>query len=207
MIDGVDESQADVRVVVGHEHDVKQLLALGVNVPESCVHSLQSLETRPKADLSYFRRQCCGMVARVCVWGQVGVKNKAYYACTAHKRHDLTHISDSPARLHARLSYGNSWRRPFSWTAALVLFIQALEGNPCIDRSRLCYGRFKRVSLALSFQRHIFFHVNLPLQMECFSEPVGSSSRIHLAKTESVCFNKSSVCHIQSGPVGFLLPG
>lgn len=43
MIDGIDESQADVCVVVGHEHDVKELLALGVKLPQLRVHSLQSL--------------------------------------------------------------------------------------------------------------------------------------------------------------------
>lgn len=101
MIDGVDESQADVRVVVGHEHDIKQLLALRVNVPESCIHSLQSLKTRPNADLSYFRRQCSiigavgwrHMCVGVGVWA--GWCKKAYYACTAHRWHGLTHISDS----------------------------------------------------------------------------------------------------------------
>lgn len=95
MIDGVDESQADVRVVVGHEHDIKQLLALGVNVPESCIHSLQSLETSPNADLSYSRG--CGAAGwwhvYVCVCGQVGVKK--LIACTAHRWHDLTLIGDS----------------------------------------------------------------------------------------------------------------
>lgn len=46
MIDRIDESQADVGVIVGHEHDVKELLALGVNLPQLRVHSLQSLRTR-----------------------------------------------------------------------------------------------------------------------------------------------------------------
>lgn len=45
MIDGVDEPQADVSVVVGHEHHIKQLLALRVNLSQSCIYSLQSLGT------------------------------------------------------------------------------------------------------------------------------------------------------------------
>lgn len=55
VIDGVDESQTNVGVVVGHQHHVEQLLALGVNVPQSCVHGLQRLETRPgKTDTGSF---------------------------------------------------------------------------------------------------------------------------------------------------------
>lgn len=45
MIDGVDEPQADVCVVVGHEHDIKKLLALWVKLPQPSVHRLQSLRT------------------------------------------------------------------------------------------------------------------------------------------------------------------
>lgn len=46
VINGVDESEAHVCVVVGHEHNIEQLLALWVNLPQSCVHGLQSLRTR-----------------------------------------------------------------------------------------------------------------------------------------------------------------
>lgn len=45
VIDGVDESQAYVCVVVGHEHNIKELLALGVKLSQLGVHSLQSLRT------------------------------------------------------------------------------------------------------------------------------------------------------------------
>ncbi|TNN87127.1 hypothetical protein EYF80_002329 [Liparis tanakae] len=45
MIDGIDESEADVCVVVGREHDIKELFALGVKLPQPRVHSLQSLDT------------------------------------------------------------------------------------------------------------------------------------------------------------------
>lgn len=45
VVDGVDESQADICVVVGHEHDIEELLALWVKLPQLSVHSLQSLGT------------------------------------------------------------------------------------------------------------------------------------------------------------------
>lgn len=48
MIDRIDESQADIGVIVGHEHDVKELLALRVNLPQLRVHSLQSLRNTSK---------------------------------------------------------------------------------------------------------------------------------------------------------------
>ena len=47
MVDGVDESQADVSVVAGHEHHVEELLAVGVQLPQADVHRLQSLPTTP----------------------------------------------------------------------------------------------------------------------------------------------------------------
>lgn len=43
MVDGVDEADPDVRVVVGHQHDVEQLLALRVKLPQPRVDGLQSL--------------------------------------------------------------------------------------------------------------------------------------------------------------------
>lgn len=51
MVDGVDESQADVRVVVGHEHHVEDLLAVGVQLPQASVHRLQSLAPPPRKTL------------------------------------------------------------------------------------------------------------------------------------------------------------
>ena len=48
MVDGVDESQADVGVVAGHKHHVKELLAVGVQLPQANVHRLQSLPTTPR---------------------------------------------------------------------------------------------------------------------------------------------------------------
>lgn len=44
MVDGVDEADPYVRVVVGHQHDVEQLLALRVQLAQSGVDSLQSLQ-------------------------------------------------------------------------------------------------------------------------------------------------------------------
>lgn len=43
MVDGVDEADPYVRVVVGHQHDVEQLLALRVQHAQSGVDGLQSL--------------------------------------------------------------------------------------------------------------------------------------------------------------------
>lgn len=43
MVDGVDEADPDVRVVVGHQHDVEQLLTLRVQLAQSGVDGLQSL--------------------------------------------------------------------------------------------------------------------------------------------------------------------
>ena len=43
VVDGVDESEADVCVVVGHEHNVKELLTLWVQLPQPSIHCLQSL--------------------------------------------------------------------------------------------------------------------------------------------------------------------
>lgn len=46
IIDGIDEPQSNVSVVVGHQHHIKQLLTVWVNLPQSCIHSLQGLGTR-----------------------------------------------------------------------------------------------------------------------------------------------------------------
>lgn len=43
VVDGVDEADPYVRVVVGHQHDVEQLLALRVQLAQSSVDGLQSL--------------------------------------------------------------------------------------------------------------------------------------------------------------------
>lgn len=43
MVDGVDEADPYVRVVVGHQHDVEQLLTLRVQLAQSGVDGLQSL--------------------------------------------------------------------------------------------------------------------------------------------------------------------
>lgn len=49
MVDGVDEADPYVRVVVGHQHDVKQLLALRVELAQSGVDGLQSLTGTQRA--------------------------------------------------------------------------------------------------------------------------------------------------------------
>ena len=51
MIDGINESKADICMVVGNEHDVKELLALGIKLPQLSVDSFQSLGTQPNTDL------------------------------------------------------------------------------------------------------------------------------------------------------------
>lgn len=43
MIDGVDEPDSHVCVVVCHQNDVKQLFTLWVQLPQTSVHRLQSL--------------------------------------------------------------------------------------------------------------------------------------------------------------------
>lgn len=43
MVDGVDEADPYVRVVVGHQHDVEQLLTLRVQLAQAGVDGLQSL--------------------------------------------------------------------------------------------------------------------------------------------------------------------
>lgn len=43
MVDGVDEADPHVGVVVRHQNDVEQLLALRVQLPQASVHRLQGL--------------------------------------------------------------------------------------------------------------------------------------------------------------------
>lgn len=43
MVDGVDEPDSYVRMVIGHQHNVKQLLTLWVQLTQPGIHSLQSL--------------------------------------------------------------------------------------------------------------------------------------------------------------------
>lgn len=47
MIDGIDESQADISVVVGDENNVKELLTLRIKVPQLSVDCLQGLGIKP----------------------------------------------------------------------------------------------------------------------------------------------------------------
>lgn len=44
VVDAVDQTNPDLGVVVGHEDDVEELLAVGVELPELSVHCLQSLQ-------------------------------------------------------------------------------------------------------------------------------------------------------------------
>lgn len=46
----IDESQANICVVVGHEHNVKELVALRVQLPQSGVYSLQGLQEITKTN-------------------------------------------------------------------------------------------------------------------------------------------------------------
>lgn len=50
VVDGVDEPDPHVRVVVRHQHDVEQLLALRVQVPQTRVHRLQRLSEAAVSD-------------------------------------------------------------------------------------------------------------------------------------------------------------
>lgn len=43
MVDGVDEPDSNVRMVIGHQHNVEQLLTLWVQLTQSGIHGLQSL--------------------------------------------------------------------------------------------------------------------------------------------------------------------
>lgn len=46
VVDTVDEADSHLSVVVGHEHDVEDILTVGVQLPKPPVHSLQGLEGR-----------------------------------------------------------------------------------------------------------------------------------------------------------------
>lgn len=50
VVDGVDEPDPHVSVVVRHQHDVEQLLALRVQVPQTSVHGLQRLSKATVSD-------------------------------------------------------------------------------------------------------------------------------------------------------------
>lgn len=51
MVDGTDESEANICVVIGDEDNIKELLAVGIKLPQLRVDSLQSLGTRPNTNL------------------------------------------------------------------------------------------------------------------------------------------------------------
>ena len=44
MVDAVDEAHPDLGMVIRHQDDVKQLVAVGVEPPQPCVHIHQSLQ-------------------------------------------------------------------------------------------------------------------------------------------------------------------
>lgn len=44
MVDAVDQANPNLGVVVGHEDDVEELLAVGVELTELSIHCLQSLQ-------------------------------------------------------------------------------------------------------------------------------------------------------------------
>lgn len=46
MVDTVDEADSHLSMVVGHEDNVEDIFALGVQLPELLVHSLQGLAGR-----------------------------------------------------------------------------------------------------------------------------------------------------------------
>lgn len=46
MVDTVDEANSHLSMVVGHEDNVKDIFAIGVQLPKSLVDSLQGLEGR-----------------------------------------------------------------------------------------------------------------------------------------------------------------
>lgn len=53
----IDESQANICVVVGHEHNVKELVALRVQLPQSGVYSLQGLQEITKTNTHTQKKQ------------------------------------------------------------------------------------------------------------------------------------------------------
>lgn len=53
----IDESQANICVVVGHEHNVKELVALRVQLPQSGVYSLQGLQEITKTNTNTKKKQ------------------------------------------------------------------------------------------------------------------------------------------------------
>lgn len=44
VVDAVDETDTHLSVVVGHQDDVEEVLALRVQLPQPPIHSLQSLD-------------------------------------------------------------------------------------------------------------------------------------------------------------------
>lgn len=44
VVDAVDEAHPDLGVVISHQDDIKQLLTVGVELPQSGVHRHQSLQ-------------------------------------------------------------------------------------------------------------------------------------------------------------------
>ena len=65
VVDAVDETDAHLSVVVGHEDDVEDVLALRVQLPQTPVHSLQSLDGRGDPRAQTPRDWCLELVARV----------------------------------------------------------------------------------------------------------------------------------------------
>ena len=64
MIDAVYEAHPDLCVVVGHQHDVKQLLAVGVQLPQPSVHVHQRLCERRQRFTSDTRVLCQHQVTK-----------------------------------------------------------------------------------------------------------------------------------------------
>lgn len=52
VVDTIDETNTHLSMVVGHKHDVEDVLTIGVQLPQPLVHSLQSLDGRgdPSSD-------------------------------------------------------------------------------------------------------------------------------------------------------------
>lgn len=55
VVDTVDETNSHLSMVVGHEDNVKDIFAIGVQLSKSLVHSLQSLAGRQKTPAQSLR--------------------------------------------------------------------------------------------------------------------------------------------------------
>lgn len=66
VVDGVDEPDSDVRVVVRHQNDVKEFLALRVELPQASVDSFQGLSGYRRPRQLRSRKPACDVRPGLC---------------------------------------------------------------------------------------------------------------------------------------------